>query len=99
MSPIPSLRNRQYSSSVAGSNSDSIDLTKFPPSFRIARTYGATSNRCSMHHRSSNVYFRIFITGCPNLLLHFFLTFTEFSFFQQTRARMILDYEFIRVCD
>lgn len=52
MSPIASLRNRQYSSSIAGSNPESIDLAKFPPSFRIARTYGTTSSRCSMRYRS-----------------------------------------------
>lgn len=52
MSPIASLRNTQYSSSITGSNPESIDLAKFPPSFRIARTYGTTSNRCSMRYRS-----------------------------------------------
>lgn len=52
MSPIASLRNTQYSSSITGSNPESIDLAKFPPSFRIARTYGTTSSRCSLRYRS-----------------------------------------------
>ncbi|XP_063706317.1 gamma-aminobutyric acid receptor subunit beta-like [Culicoides brevitarsis] len=56
MSPIASLRNRQYSSSIAGSNPESIDLAKFPPSFRIARTYGTTSSRCSMRYRSHHFH-------------------------------------------
>lgn len=62
MSPIASLRNRQYSSSIAGSNPESIDLAKFPPSFRIARTYGTTSSRCSMRYRSIFIFSNIFLS-------------------------------------
>lgn len=76
MSPIASLRNRQYSSSIAGSNPESIDLAKFPPSFRIARTYGTTSSRCSMRYRSILSYFLIFFLLCLtnnlNILGHHF---------------------------
>lgn len=41
MSPIASLRNRNYSSGAP----ENLDLAKFPPSFRITRgTYGTSVN-------------------------------------------------------
>lgn len=48
MSPIASLRNRQY----PPTSSEDFDTAKFPPSFRIARPYGAAT-RAGLRHRSS----------------------------------------------
>jgi gamma-aminobutyric acid receptor subunit beta len=49
MSPIASLRNRNYASGA----SDNLDLAKFPPSFRITRAYGSTSARAGLRHRAA----------------------------------------------
>lgn len=46
MSPIASLRNRNYA------GGDNLDLAKFPPSFRITRSYG-TSARTGLRHRAA----------------------------------------------
>jgi gamma-aminobutyric acid receptor subunit beta len=45
MSPIASLRNRQYTNTLAPPQSgvEPIDSAKFPPSFRISRNYGGTT--------------------------------------------------------
>lgn len=43
MSPIASLRYHQYTNSIACPGSEGIEVTKFPPSFRITRNYGMTS--------------------------------------------------------
>lgn len=52
MSPIASLRNRSQNSNLGWAvSSDSVDVTKFPPSFRIARPYG--SNRSSLRYRGT----------------------------------------------
>lgn len=52
MSPIASLRNRQSNSNLGWTGaSDSVDVAKFPPSFRIARPYGA--NRSSLRYRGT----------------------------------------------
>lgn len=52
MSPIASLRNRQSNSNLGWTvSSDSMDVGKFPPSFRIARPYG--SNRNSLRYRGT----------------------------------------------
>lgn len=48
MSPIASLRNRNYASGAP----DNLDLAKFPPSFRITRSYG-TSVRSGLRHRAA----------------------------------------------
>ncbi|CRL04827.1 CLUMA_CG017880, isoform A [Clunio marinus] len=48
MSPIASLRNRQYPVDA----SDNLDLAKFPPSFRITRSYGS-SVRTGLRHRAA----------------------------------------------
>lgn len=48
MSPIASLRNRHYPP-----NSENFDLAKFPPSFRISRTYGASTRASGLRHRSN----------------------------------------------
>lgn len=48
MSPIASLRNRHYASGA----SDNLDLAKFPPSFRITRSYGTTV-RTGLRHRAA----------------------------------------------
>uniref|UniRef100_A0A182MSX1 Gamma-aminobutyric acid receptor subunit beta n=1 Tax=Anopheles culicifacies TaxID=139723 RepID=A0A182MSX1_9DIPT len=50
MSPIASLRNRHYSNTIT--TTDSVDSTKFPPSFRIARSYGS-STRSGLRYRST----------------------------------------------
>uniref|UniRef100_A0A182X2D3 Gamma-aminobutyric acid receptor subunit beta-like n=1 Tax=Anopheles quadriannulatus TaxID=34691 RepID=A0A182X2D3_ANOQN len=50
MSPIASLRNRHYSNTIT--TTDSVDSAKFPPSFRIARSYGS-STRSGLRYRSS----------------------------------------------
>lgn len=48
MSPIASLRGRHY-----GIN-DNVDLAKFPPSFRISRSYGQTTRGPSgLRHRAA----------------------------------------------
>ncbi|GAB0097058.1 Gamma-aminobutyric acid receptor subunit beta-like [Sergentomyia squamirostris] len=49
MSPIASLRNRPNSSLGWTVGSDSVDIAKFPPSFRIARTY--SSSRSGLRYR------------------------------------------------
>ncbi|CAH1958827.1 unnamed protein product [Acanthoscelides obtectus] len=46
MSPIASIRNRNNSSKT-GNNACEVDLSKFPPSFRISRTTGYAYN-CRM---------------------------------------------------
>jgi gamma-aminobutyric acid receptor subunit beta len=46
MSPIPSLRNRHYCTVGASEN---IDVSKFPPSFRITRS----STRSGLRHRAT----------------------------------------------
>uniref|UniRef100_A0A1A9VSW7 Uncharacterized protein n=1 Tax=Glossina austeni TaxID=7395 RepID=A0A1A9VSW7_GLOAU len=51
MSPIPSLRKGNYNSTLGSLGADSLDLAKFPPSFRIARNYGTTSNRSNLRYR------------------------------------------------
>lgn len=48
MSPIASLRSRNYTDGAA----DNLDLAKFPPSFRITRSYG-TSVRAGLRHRAA----------------------------------------------
>ncbi|XP_040174370.1 gamma-aminobutyric acid receptor subunit beta-like [Anopheles arabiensis] len=50
MSPIASLRNRHYSNTIT--TTDSVDSAKFPPSFRIARSYGS-STRSGLRYRST----------------------------------------------
>lgn len=47
MSPIASLRGRHY-----GIN-ENIDLAKFPPSFRITRTYGSAARTSGLRHRAA----------------------------------------------
>lgn len=47
MSPIASLRSRNYASGA----SDNLDLAKFPPSFRITRT--ATTVRPGLRYRAA----------------------------------------------
>ncbi|CAG9803061.1 unnamed protein product [Chironomus riparius] len=52
MSPIASLRNRHYQSGAT----ENLDLAKFPPSFRITRTYGGTTTsaiRSGLRHRAA----------------------------------------------
>lgn len=48
MSPIASLRNRNYTSDT----SDNLDLGKFPPSFRITRSHN-TSARSGLRYRAT----------------------------------------------
>lgn len=52
MSPIASLRNRQNSNLGWATSTDSVDLAKFPPSFRIARPY-VGSSRSSLRYRGT----------------------------------------------
>lgn len=51
MSPIASLRNRQYTNALHATGADGLDFAKFPPSFRIARNYGST--RCGVRYRGN----------------------------------------------
>lgn len=53
MSPIASLRNRNYQS---GASDQNLDLAKFPPSFRITRTYGSV--RSGLRHRATRNHHR-----------------------------------------
>lgn len=63
MSPIASLRHRQYTCAMnaCGTNSSGVleqaDFSQFPPSFRISRNYGSNMSRNSaaygMRYRSS----------------------------------------------
>lgn len=57
MSPIASLRNRHYQNAGASEN---LDLAKFPPSFRITRTYGTSSTavRSGLRHRATKNHHR-----------------------------------------
>lgn len=48
MSPIASLRSRNFNASSGGAT-DNLDLAKFPPSFRITRT----SVRSGLRHRAT----------------------------------------------
>jgi gamma-aminobutyric acid receptor subunit beta len=60
MSPIASLRNRHYQSAGGGA-SENLDLAKFPPSFRITRTYGTSSStavRTGLRHRATKNHHR-----------------------------------------
>lgn len=49
MSPIASLRNRNYASET----SDNLDLAKFPPSFRITRSYTNSARSSGLRHRAA----------------------------------------------
>ena len=49
MSPIASLRNRNYASEA----SENLDLAKFPPSFRITRTYSTSGRSPGLRHRAA----------------------------------------------
>ncbi|XP_055914667.1 gamma-aminobutyric acid receptor subunit beta-like [Eupeodes corollae] len=51
MSPIPSLRKGNYNNTIGSIGSETLDLAKFPPSFRIARNYG--TNRNNLRYRGS----------------------------------------------
>lgn len=53
MSPIASLRYHQYTNSIGCSGSESVDVAKFPPSFRITRNYGTA---CSTNASARSVY-------------------------------------------
>lgn len=50
MSPIPSLRKGNYNTTLNSLGAETLDLAKFPPSFRIARNYGTTS-RSNLRYR------------------------------------------------
>ncbi|XP_065364576.1 gamma-aminobutyric acid receptor subunit beta-like [Calliphora vicina] len=50
MSPIPSLRKGNYNTTFNQLGAETLDLAKFPPSFRIARNYGTTS-RSNLRYR------------------------------------------------
>uniref|UniRef100_A0A034WF54 Gamma-aminobutyric acid receptor subunit beta-like protein n=1 Tax=Bactrocera dorsalis TaxID=27457 RepID=A0A034WF54_BACDO len=50
MSPIPSLRKGNYNSTLGSIGTETVDLAKFPPSFRITRNYG--TNRTHLRYRS-----------------------------------------------
>lgn len=62
MSPIASLRNRHNSNLGWAVSSDSVDIAKFPPSFRIARPYG--SNRSSLRYRGTKSKCHSLLQGC-----------------------------------
>lgn len=49
MSPIPSLRKGNYNSTLGSIGTETVDLAKFPPSFRITRNYG--TNRTHLRYR------------------------------------------------
>ncbi|CAD7090286.1 unnamed protein product [Hermetia illucens] len=51
MSPIPSLRKGNYNNTLESTGSETLDLAKFPPSFRIARNYG--TNRNNLRYRGN----------------------------------------------
>lgn len=56
MSPIASLRNRHYANVIAtagSSGSDTLDLAKFPPSFRITRNYGSNRSASGVRYRGT----------------------------------------------
>jgi len=40
MSPIPSLRRGTYNATLDSIGTETMNLGKFPPSFRITRNYG-----------------------------------------------------------
>lgn len=56
MSPIPSLRKGNYNTTFNQLGTETLDLAKFPPSFRIARNYGTTS-RSNLRYRGQRGYF------------------------------------------
>lgn len=49
MSPIPSLRKGNYNVTLGSIGTETMDLAKFPPSFRITRNYG--TGRSQLRHR------------------------------------------------
>lgn len=51
MSPIASLRKANYNSTLGSIGSETVDMSKFPPSFRITRNYGTTNNRSNLRYR------------------------------------------------
>lgn len=62
MSPIASLRKANYNSTLGSVGSETVDMSKFPPSFRITRNYGTTNNRTNLRyrHRGNYKWFYIF---------------------------------------
>ncbi|XP_041451326.1 gamma-aminobutyric acid receptor subunit beta-like isoform X3 [Drosophila obscura] len=50
MSPIPSLRKGNYNATLGSIGTETLNLAKFPPSFRITRNYGTGRNQ--LRHRS-----------------------------------------------
>lgn len=72
MSPIPSLRKGNYNVTLGSIGTETMDLAKFPPSFRITRNYG--TGRSQLRHRGQrgnyNIYIQYYI-NCPNSVLSF----------------------------
>lgn len=71
LSPIASLRHHHFHASTISSYESSTAAVeqmeqKFPPSFRIARTYGTTT-RCGLRYRSATAQTPAHIHGnkCP----------------------------------
>ena len=56
MSPIPSLRKSNYSSTVGAIGTETLDFAKFPPSFRIARNYGSHRNNLRFRGTRGNIF-------------------------------------------
>lgn len=50
MSPIPSLRKGNYNATLDSIGTETMNLGKFPPSFRITRNYG--TGRSQLRHRT-----------------------------------------------
>lgn len=57
MSPIASLRKANYNSTLGSIGSDTVDMSKFPPSFRITRNYGTTNNRTNLRYRHRGKFY------------------------------------------
>lgn len=72
MSPIPSLRKGNYNNTLESTGSETLDLAKFPPSFRIARNYGTNRNNLRYRgNRGKSDFYWILLTLFVTNKVHF----------------------------
>lgn len=62
LSPIPSLRKSDFGISVTSIGNETMNLGKFPPSFRIARNFG--NGRSQLRYRSQRGNYLKFFALC-----------------------------------
>lgn len=87
MSPIPSLRKGNYNNTLGSTGSETLDLAKFPPSFRIARNYG--TSRTNIRYRGNRSKFSQCQCGGRIPKLNLFHLFSYLLDAQTQRPRML----------